>query len=167
MGGDPIKYEIDKASNALVIDRFMYTAMAYPCNYGFIPHTLSEDGDPLDVLLHCSYPLQPNCVAPSRPIGVLLMEDEKGLDEKILAVPSRRITDQFDMVRSFKDVPNAHLERISHFFEHYKDLEKGKWAKIIGWRDEAVARQVISDAIERHNNYQNEHHMISEKVLEA
>ena len=146
MCADPIKYEIDKESSALMVDRFMHTAMSYPCNYGFIPNTLSDDGDPLDVLLHCAFPLLPNCVVNARPLGVLIMEDEKGMDEKILAIPSRQLTDEFDAINSINDIPKAVLNRIAHFFEHYKDLEKNKWVKIIGWRDETVARQIIREA---------------------
>ena len=151
MGNDPIKYEIDKSCDALVVDRFMYTAMTYPCNYGFIPHTLSMDGDPVDVLVHGAYPLHPNCVVNTRPIGVLLMEDEQGLDEKILAVPSRNITDQFDDVKSFRDISEALINRIAHFFEHYKDLEKNKWVRVKGWRDETVARHIIRESIDRNS----------------
>ena len=152
MGGAPIKYEVDKPSNALMVDRFMYTAMAYPCNYGFVPHTLSDDGDPVDVLYHCPYPLAPNCVASARPIGVLLMEDEAGLDEKIFAVPSRSLTDEYDKIQSVDGISEAIRNKISHFFEHYKDLENKKWAKIIGWRDEVVARQIITESIARAQN---------------
>ena len=149
MRADPIKYEIDKASNALLVDRFMHTAMAYPCNYGFVPHTLSDDGDPIDILLHCAFPLIPNCVVNARPIGVLLMEDESGIDEKILAVPNRHLTDEFDKITSISDVPISTLSRIAHFFEHYKDLEKEKWVRVIGWRNESVARQIIRESISR------------------
>lgn len=150
MNADPIKYEIDKETNALMVDRFMHTSMAYPCNYGFIPHTLSDDGDPLDVLLHCPFPLLPNCVVKARPIGVLLMEDEKGTDEKILAVPARELTNEFDNVRSSADIPKAIIRKIAHFFEHYKDLEDEKWVRIIGWHDEVVAREIIRDALDFH-----------------
>lgn len=149
MGGAPIKYEMDKAADALVVDRFMYTAMTYPCNYGFIPHTLSDDGDPIDVLYHCPYPLAPNCIASARPIGVLLMEDESGLDEKIFAVPSKALTDEFNKVHSIEAISGAIKNKISHFFAHYKDLEIDKWVKIIGWRDEVVARQIITESISR------------------
>jgi len=147
MFADPIKYEIDKTSNALIVDRFMFTAMTYPCNYGFIPHSLSEDGDPLDVLFHCPFPLLPNSIVNARPIGVLLMEDEKGMDEKIFAIPGRDLTSEYDKVNSIKDISESSLNKISHFFEHYKDLEKNKWARVIGWRDETVARQIIREAI--------------------
>ena len=151
MGADPIKYDIDKDSGALVVDRFMFTAMTYPCNYGFVPHTLSDDGNPIDVLCQGIYPLQPNSVINTRPVGVLIMEDEKGLDEKILAVPSRKITDQYDDVNSFKDVNEAMRARIAHFFEHYKDLEKKKWVRVVGWRDETIARQIIRESIDRYS----------------
>ncbi len=148
MRADPIKYEIDKGTNALMVDRFMHTAMAYPCNYGFIPRTLSEDGDPLDVLLHCPYPLLPNCVVAARPVGVLIMEDEKGFDEKVLAVPGRNLTNEYDDVTSITDLPQSILHKISHFFEHYKDLEEGKWVRIVGWRDESVARQIVRESLQ-------------------
>jgi len=149
MGGAPIKYEVDKASNALIVDRFMYTAMTYPCNYGFIPHTLSEDGDPVDILYHCPYPLASNCVASARPIGVLLMEDEAGLDEKIFAVPSRSLTDEYNKIQSINAISESIRNKISHFFEHYKDLENKKWVNVVGWRDEVVARQIITESIAR------------------
>lgn len=147
MCADPIKYEIDKDSNALIVDRFMQTSMSYPCNYGFIPHTLSEDGDPLDVLLHCPFPLLPNSVVNARPIGVLIMEDEAGMDEKLLAIPGRKLTNEYDKVNSVNDLPPIILKKISHFFEHYKDLEAEKWVRIIGWRDDAVARQIVREAL--------------------
>jgi len=149
LGGDPVKYELDKNSSGLVVDRFMFTAMRYPCNYGFIPHTISDDGDPVDVLCLSEHALHPNSIISIRPIGVLIMEDEKGLDEKILAAPSRKLTEQYDHINSFRDVPEGLLNRISHFFEHYKDLEINKWVNIVGWRDEVVARQIIRESIDR------------------
>lgn len=149
VGGQPIKYELDKEAGALVVDRFLYTAMAYPGNYGFVPHTLSDDGDPIDVLICNTRPLVPGCVINVRPIGVMLMEDDAGVDEKILAVPSPHLTRRYENVRNYSDLPEITLQQIGHFFEHYKDLEPGKWAKIEGWQDSAVARRVIVEAIER------------------
>ena len=149
LGGEPIKYEIDKASGALVVDRFLYTATQYPCNYGFVPHTLSDDGDPVDVMCAGSRPLVPGAVLSVRPVGVLLMEDEAGGDEKILAVPSKKLTRYYDDVHEYSDMPRIFIERISHFFEQYKALEPNKWVKVIGWRDAATARQLIVDAIAR------------------
>lgn len=148
LGGEPIKYEIDKPSGAMFVDRFLYTSMHYPCNYGFIPATLSEDGDPVDVMVVGNRPLVPGAVVGGRPVGVLLMEDEKGLDEKILAVPSPRLTRYYDNIREYADLPAIFIERIEHFFSHYKDLEKGKWVKVVGWRDAATARSLIVKGIE-------------------
>ena len=149
IGGEPIKYELDKASGALVVDRFLYTAMRYPGNYGFIPHTLSGDGDPVDVLIANTRAIAPGAVMSVRPVGVLLMEDNAGMDEKILAVPSSHITQRFDGVASYSDLPDITIKQIEHFFAHYKDLEVGKWVKIVGWRDADVARQLVLDGIER------------------
>ncbi|MBB5519926.1 inorganic diphosphatase [Amphiplicatus metriothermophilus] len=149
VGGQPIKYELDKEAGALVVDRFLYTAMAYPGNYGFVPHTLSDDGDPIDVLICNTRPLVPGCVINVRPIGVMLMEDNAGVDEKILAVPSPHLTRRYENVRNYSDLPEITLQQIGHFFEHYKDLEPGKWAKIGGWQDRAVAQRLIVEAIER------------------
>lgn len=149
MGSEPIKYEIDKDSGALYVDRFLHTAMQYPCNYGFIPHTLSGDGDPADVLVVGRRPLMPGCVLAVRPIGVLLMEDEGGQDEKILAVPQSRLHPFFHDVLTYKDLPDILIRQISHFFEHYKDLESNKWVKVVGWQDEKIAAKMIEEAIER------------------
>lgn len=149
MGSEPIKYELDKDSGAVFVDRFLHTAMTYPCNYGFIPHTLSEDGDPTDVLVVGRRPLMPGCVVGARPVGVLLMEDDKGPDEKILAVPSHRLHPFFDNVEEYTDLPEILLEQIKHFFEHYKDLEKGKFVKVTGWADKAKAQELIHAAIAR------------------
>lgn len=143
IGGDPVKYEIDKESGAVFVDRFLHTAMHYPCNYGFIPHTLSGDGDPVDVLVVGSKTLIPGCVLPCRPIGVLMMEDESGVDEKILAVPTSKIEPFYANVNSYKDLPESFTDKISHFFEHYKDLEKGKWVKVLGWGDADKAIEFI------------------------
>lgn len=149
LGGQPIKYEMDKAAGALIVDRFLYTPMSYPGNYGFVPHTLSEDGDPIDVLVCNTRPLIPGCVINVRPIGVMLMEDNSGVDEKILAVPSPHLTQRWNAVNEFVDLPEITLKQIEHFFEHYKDLEPGKWVKIGGWQDAATARRKIVEAIDR------------------
>lgn len=147
MGSEPIKYELDKDSGAIFVDRFLHTAMTYPCNYGFIPHTLSEDGDPVDVLVVGRRPLMPGCVVGARPVGVLLMEDDKGMDEKILAVPAKRLHPFWDDVEEYTDLPHILLDQIKHFFEHYKDLEKGKWVRVIGWADRAKAIELIHAGI--------------------
>lgn len=149
VGGHPIKYELDKDAGTLVVDRFLYTPMTYPGNYGFVPHTLSLDGDPIDVLICNSRPLVPGCVINVRPIGVLVMEDDGGQDEKVIAVPSNKVSARFDNINEYSDLPQITLQQIEHFFEHYKDLEPGKWVKIGGWRDKAEAQKMILDAIER------------------
>lgn len=148
MGSEPIKYELDKESGAVFVDRFLHTAMTYPCNYGFIPHTLSLDGDPTDVLVVGRRPLVPGCVVPVRPIGVLLMEDNAGMDEKILAVPAKRLHPFWDDVEEYTDLPKILIEQIQHFFEHYKDLEKGKWVKVTGWAGRDKAIELIMAGIE-------------------
>jgi inorganic pyrophosphatase len=147
MGSEPIKYELDKDSGAIFVDRFLHTAMTYPCNYGFIPHTLSLDGDPVDVLVVGRRPLMPGCVVAVRPIGVLLMEDNAGMDEKILAVPVNRLHPFYDEVSEYTDLPKILVDQIRHFFEHYKDLEEGKWVKITGWDGKAKARELIEAGI--------------------
>lgn len=147
---DPIKYEFDKDSGAIFVDRFLYTSMFYPCNYGFVPHTLSEDGDPVDVMVYGRMPVQPGAVLPVRVIGMLELEDEAGGDEKILAVPAPKITRLYEKVNSFEDIAEIDLERFSHFFEHYKDLEPDKWVRVGNWRDADAAQQAIRDAIHRH-----------------
>lgn len=149
MGGQPIKYELDKDAGTLVVDRFLYTPMSYPGNYGFVPHTLSEDGDPIDVLVCNTRPLIPGCVINVRPIGVMLMEDNAGQDEKIIAVPSSHLTKRYEGVNNFSDLPEITLQQIEHFFEHYKDLEPGKWVKLGGWQDKATAERLIVEAIDR------------------
>jgi inorganic pyrophosphatase len=149
IGGEPVKYELDKASGTLWVDRFLYTPMRYPVNYGFVPHTLSEDGDPIDVMVANTRPVVPGAVMNVRPIGVLHMEDDGGKDEKILAVPTRKLTLRYEQVKSYADMPPISIDQIRHFFEHYKDLEPGKWVKVIGWGDEAEAKQMVLDAIER------------------
>jgi inorganic pyrophosphatase len=149
IGGEPIKYELDKASGALIVDRFLYTSMRYPGNYGFIPHTLSGDGDPVDVIIANSRAIAPGAVMSVRPVGVLLMEDNAGMDEKIVAVPSAHITARFDGVSNHTDLPDITRQQIEHFFAHYKDLEPGKWVKIIRWGDAAEARKMITEGVAR------------------
>ncbi len=149
IGGEPIKYEMDKAAGTLVVDRFLYTPMRYPGNYGFIPHTLSEDGDPIDVLVANTRPIVPGAVINVRPIGVLMMEDDGGGDEKIIAVPSPKLTQRYANVHEYTQLPPITVAQVQHFFEHYKDLEPGKWVKLKGWGDAATARRMIVEAIER------------------
>lgn len=146
---DPIKYEFDKEAGAIVVDRFLYTSMFYPCNYGFVPHTLSDDGDPVDVMVVGRMPVQPGAVLPVRVIGMLELEDEAGGDEKILAVPAPKITRLYEKVNSYQDIAEIDLQRLQHFFEHYKDLETEKWVRVGEWRDASVAEASIVDAIER------------------
>ena len=149
MNDNPVKYEIDKESGAIFVDRFIQVAMFYPCNYGFIPHTLSGDGDPIDVLVLSNYPVIPGAVMKCRPVGVLMMEDESGVDEKIIAVPIDKVDISFSNVKDINDVNNDVKLRIKHFFEHYKDLEKGKWVKILGWEDIKKAKSLIEEGVER------------------
>jgi len=149
IGGEPIKYEMDKDAGTLFVDRFLYTPMRYPGNYGFIPHTLSEDGDPCDVLVANTRPLVPGSYIAVRPIGVMLMEDEGGGDEKIIAVPVPKLTKRYENVHNYTDLPQITLDQIQHFFEHYKDLEPGKWVKLKGWGDATEAKKLIVEAIER------------------
>ena len=149
VGGEPIKYEMDKASGTLIVDRFLYTPMRYPGNYGFVPHTLSDDGDPIDVLVCNTRTIVPGAVINCRPIGVLVMEDEGGGDEKILAVPSSKVSQRYDKVKNYSDMPAISMQQVEHFFAHYKDLEPGKWAKIDHWGDAEEARRLISEAIAR------------------
>ena len=149
VGGEPIKYELDKASGTLFVDRFLYTPMRYPGNYGFVPHTLSEDGDPIDVLVCNTRVIVPGAVINCRPIGVLVMEDDAGHDEKILAVPSGTVSQRYESVTSFSDLPQITCEQIEHFFAHYKDLEPDKWVRIDHWGDDAEARSMIEAAIAR------------------
>jgi inorganic pyrophosphatase len=143
MNADPIKYEVDKASGALFVDRFMTTAMHYPCNYGYIPQTLSDDGDPVDVLVITPFALSPGVVVTCRPIGVLKMEDEAGGDSKLLAVPIDKILPIYTHWQKPEDINQMRLKAIQHFFEHYKDLEAGKWVKIKGWEGPESAREEI------------------------
>jgi inorganic pyrophosphatase len=149
IGGEPIKYEMDKAAGTLVVDRFLHTPMRYPGNYGFVPHTLSEDGDPIDVVVANTRPIVPGAVINVRPIGVFKMEDNAGGDEKIIAVPMPKLTKRYAHVKSYTDLPEITLAQIQHFFAHYKDLEPGKWVKVIGWGDAEEARRMIADAITR------------------
>ncbi|WP_018997456.1 inorganic diphosphatase [Hirschia maritima] len=149
LGGEPIKYEIDKDSGAMFVDRYLYTPMRYPCNYGFVPHTLSLDGDPIDVMCIGQRALVPGCVLRVRPVGVLMMEDDGGEDEKILAVPHQKMTAFYNDVQNYTDLPEITPQRIEHFFTHYKDLEPGKWVKIKGWGDREKAEELISAAVER------------------
>lgn len=149
VGGHPIKYEMDKKAGTMVVDRFLYTPMTYPGNYGFVPHTLSEDGDPIDVLICNTRPLVPGCVINCRPIGVLIMEDNAGQDEKILAVPSTHISKRFESIQEFSDLPEITLSQVQHFFEHYKDLEPGKWVKIGDLLGSKEAKRFISEAVDR------------------
>jgi inorganic pyrophosphatase len=149
VGGEPIKYELDKVAGTLVVDRFLYTSMRYPGNYGFIPHTLSGDGDPVDVLIANQRGIVPGAVMAVRPIGVFLMEDESGVDEKILAVPASRLTRRYDQVQDYTQLPEITVKQIEHFFAHYKDLEDRKWVKVIGWGDVAAAKKIIMEGIDR------------------
>jgi inorganic pyrophosphatase len=149
VGGEPIKYEMDKAAGALVVDRFLYTAMRYPGNYGFVPHTLSADGDPIDVLVCNTRAIFPGAVINCRPVGVLVMEDDGGGDEKIIAVPSSKLTKRYESVKTYTDLPRISIEQIEHFFAHYKDLEPGKWVKIDHWGHVEEARELIVKALER------------------
>jgi inorganic pyrophosphatase len=150
VGGEPIKYEMDKESGALVVDRFLYTPMRYPGNYGFVPHTLSDDGDPIDVLIANQRGIVPGAVIAVRPVGVLKMSDESGGDEKIIAVPAPRLTRRYEKVHNYTDLPEITLKQIEHFFEHYKDLENNKWVKVEGWGDAREAEAMILASIERY-----------------
>jgi len=148
-GGEPVKYELDKESGALFVDRFLHTAMFYPGNYGFIPHTLSQDGDPCDVLVVGRTPVVPGAIIRSRPVGALLMEDEAGPDEKIIAVPVDALHPYYTGVKTYENLPAILREQIAHFFQHYKDLEKGKWVTIVKWLDTEGAERLVMDAIAR------------------
>ncbi len=145
---DPIKYEVDKESGAVFVDRFLTTAMYYPCNYGYVPRTLSGDGDPVDVLVITPYPLHPGVVVPCRALGILMMEDEAGIDGKVLAVPTTKILKMYEPWKTVTDVNPMRLKAISHFFEHYKDLEEGKWVKVLGWEGVEAAHKEIMDGLE-------------------
>ena len=149
IGGEPIKYEMDKDVGTLVVDRFLYTPMFYPGNYGFIPNTLSDDGDPCDVIVANTRPIIPGAIINVRPIGVLKMTDEGGGDEKIVAVPSPKLTQRYANVHNYTDLPEITWKQIEHFFVHYKDLEPGKWVKLDGWGNAEEARKIITEAIDR------------------
>jgi inorganic pyrophosphatase len=150
MNADPVKYEVDKDTGAVFVDRFMLTAMHYPCNYGYIPQTLSEDGDPADVLVITPFPIQIGSVIRCRALGVLEMDDESGGDAKLLAVPVDKLYPPYRHIKSYEDLPEEDIRRIQHFFEHYKDLEKGKWVKVKGWKGIDAAREEITRSAERH-----------------
>ncbi|PJK13949.1 inorganic diphosphatase [Lysobacteraceae bacterium NML07-0707] len=148
---DPVKYEVDKESGAIFVDRILSTPMRYPCNYGYVPHTLCGDGDPADVLVILHLPLLPGSVVRCRPVGVLKMSDEAGSDEKLIAVPVSKIYSRYADIENVSELSAHWVERIGHFFEHYKDLEKGKWVKIAGWGDAEEAKTILRDAVERFN----------------
>jgi inorganic pyrophosphatase len=147
MNADPVKYEVDKESGAIFVDRFMGTAMHYPCNYGYVPNTIADDGDPCDVLVITPFPLIPGVVVRCRALGVLKMTDEAGGDSKILAVPVEKLLPLYSSLQSVDDVPELTLRQIQHFFEHYKDLEKGKWVKVEGWEGPDAAKQEIMNGV--------------------
>ena len=144
---DPVKYEVDKESGAVFVDRFLGTAMHYPCNYGYINNTIAGDGDPVDVLVVTPFPLPPGVVIRCRPLGMLAMEDEGGQDAKLLAVPVSKLTPLYNDVKTYEDIPELLRKQISHFFEHYKDLEPGKWVKILGWGTVEEAKQEIVNGL--------------------
>ncbi|MGL4995127.1 MAG: inorganic diphosphatase [Deefgea sp.] len=148
----PVKYEFDKESGAIIVDRFVGTSMSYPMNYGFVPHTLSLDGDPVDVLVHTPFPLAPGMVIKCRAIGVLGMEDESGFDAKIIALPVEKVCAMYAHIKTLEDLPELLLAQVKHYFEHYKDLEKGKWVKIQDWGDKAAAEAEIMTSFERAKN---------------
>tara|TARA_B100000378_G_C18042202_1_gene410907 strand:- start:1421 stop:2038 length:618 start_codon:yes stop_codon:yes gene_type:complete len=149
LGGEPVKYELDKDSGMMFVDRFLHTPMFYPGNYGFIPHTLSEDGDPVDILVIGRTPVMPGAVIHAKPVGVLIMEDEKGMDEKVVAVPMAKLAPYHDNIHDLDDVRPILKDQIEHFFTHYKDLEKGKWSKTVRWGNKADAHKIIKEGIER------------------
>ncbi|MEM8701080.1 MAG: inorganic diphosphatase [Pseudomonadota bacterium] len=149
VGGEPIKYEMDKDAGAMYVDRFLYTPMRYPGNYGFVPHTLCGDGDPIDVVVVNQRPIVPGAIMSCRPIGVLMMEDESGQDEKIIAVPGRKLTQRYARIHDVSDLPQITVDQVKHFFEHYKDLEPGKWVKVTGVEGAETAKRLITESIER------------------
>lgn len=152
MNSEPVKYEVDKETAALFVDRVLTTPMHYPCNYGYVPHTLCGDGDPVDVLVVMPVGLQPGSVIRCRPVGVLKMTDESGDDAKIIAVPHDKVFPAYKHIKTIADLNPLTLDRISHFFEHYKDLEKGKWVKVEGWEDVDAAKKEIEDSVKRYND---------------
>ncbi|MEL7529010.1 MAG: inorganic diphosphatase [Pseudomonadota bacterium] len=149
VGGEPIKYEMDKDAGAMYVDRFLYTPMRYPGNYGFVPHTLCGDGDPIDVVVVNQRPVVPGAIMSCRPIGVLMMEDESGQDEKIIAVPGQKLTQRYAHIHDVTDLPQITVDQVKHFFEHYKDLEPGKWVKVTGVEGAEAAKRLITESIER------------------
>lgn len=151
LGGEPVKYEFDKESGALFVDRILHTPMRYPCNYGFIPHTLAEDGDPMDALIVARTPFIPGCVVRARPVGVLMMEDDGGGDAKLLCVSVNKVYPYYEDVAEYTDLPKILLDQIEHFFTHYKDLEPGKWVKCEGWESKATAERLLIESIDRYN----------------
>jgi inorganic pyrophosphatase len=155
VGGEPVKYEMDKEAGAMYVDRFLYTPMRYPGNYGFVPHTLCGDGDPIDVLIMNQRPVVPGAIMNCRPMGVLHMEDEAGVDEKLIALPSPHLTSRYDKVRTLDDIPELSLQQVKHFFERYKELESDKWVKVTGWGDVDEAKRLIVEAIERQKREPN------------
>lgn len=154
MNGDPIKYEVDKESGCVFVDRFMNTAMHYPTNYGYVPKTIAGDGDPVDVLVITPVPLPPGVVVPCRALGILKMEDEGGVDGKVIAVPTAKILPLYAKIESLEDLPEIQLAQIKHFFEHYKDLDAGKWVKVLGWEGKEAAHQEITDGIAAYDKAQ-------------
>jgi inorganic pyrophosphatase len=150
MHADPIKYEVDKVTGAMFVDRFVSTAMHYPCNYGYVPQTLSDDGDPVDVLVITPFALMPGVVVRCRPIGLLKMADEAGGDQKVLAVPIDKLTPLYRHIETVRDLPELAATQITHFFAHYKDLEPGKWVKIEGWGSPEEAKAEIRDGVKRY-----------------
>ncbi|MEO8672952.1 MAG: inorganic diphosphatase [Tahibacter sp.] len=147
---EPVKYEVDKATGAIFVDRVLSTPMRYPCNYGYVPHTLCGDGDPVDVLVVIPMPLIPGSVIRCRPVGMLRMQDEAGEDTKLIAVPIDKVFNGYAHIKDINDVPQHWRDRIGHFFEHYKDLEKGKWVKIQGWGNVADAKEEILAGVKAH-----------------
>lgn len=147
---EPVKYEVDKKTGMVMVDRFVGTSMHYPCDYGFVPHTLSEDGDPIDVLVVAPYPLIPGALIRCRPVGMLRMTDESGPDTKILAVPVDKLTPRYHHIQKPEDLGMDYLAMISHFFQHYKDLEQGKWVKVDGWEPAEVAKKEIIASVKRY-----------------
>lgn len=150
MNSDPVKYEVDKETGAVFVDRFMLAAMHYPCNYGYIPQTIADDGDPLDVLVITPFPVSVGSVIRCRTIGVLQMDDEAGGDAKLLALPVDKLYPPYRHIRRVEDLPEEDMARIKHFFEHYKDLDQGKWVKVKGWADREAAHKEISDSVARY-----------------
>ena len=152
MNAPPIKYEVDKDTGAIFVDRFLSTSMTYPCNYGYVPHTHSADRDPVNVLVICPLPIIPGAVVRCRPVGMLKMEDEAGIDTKILAVPIDKLSGLYSGVQDLRDLPEIQLAQICHFFEHYKDLERGKWVRVLGWVGPDEAKKELVDGVETFKN---------------